>query len=177
MLKVFKSFLNVDLFVVIFSLFKEQSKILQKYLYAIHLPSRYAGWHQVLNSQPFAHKSRTTTTGSSSIPWKFKVTFKAAVIAQWISLCLTSYGPWFESQAQNQCITFSNLNCNITKTKTNKKRPTVTPIAMWFRLLHLTLFQFGLLKFEWEKDKNKPKRGQLVLHCPLLLNPRSHIVA
>ena len=46
-----------------------------------------------------------------------------AAIAQWIRLCLTSYCPGFESQAQHQCCDQYIFDLyHVEKTKINKKR-------------------------------------------------------
>ena len=49
---------------------------------------------------------------------------RVAAIAQWMRLCLPSFTPGFESQAQHLRLAFYNfnLNYNVKKTKINKKR-------------------------------------------------------
>ena len=44
-------------------------------------------------------------------------------IAQWMRLCLPFCGPWFESQARHLCFFNLYLNCDVKRTKINKKKP------------------------------------------------------
>ena len=62
--------------------------------------------------------------------------------AQWIRLCLPFCSPGFESHALHLCFAFFNLNCNLKRTKINKKRGRNGPFSKKKKVL-ASLIRYG----------------------------------
>ena len=111
------------LFSVIFCLFKQTIQFLQQ-INVKKCPSII--WHRESNPRPFKNELSPITTRSGLPPillmfekdWKINKKMPKCV-----RLRLPSCGPGFESQAQHLHFTFFNLNlnCNVRRTKINKK--------------------------------------------------------